>query len=254
MEEALQQIDEQAEPKPIQAVEISSYRYGEEILREGEESPFYYAILSGQVRISHKGKKIRVLDEQDIFGLESCLFRKASYYSARSLSRCRIAKYGPEALDHIIRESPRMVLSLLVSTLHQLAQTTNNLLEDAQAFSMDDVGVTFFKDEEVIIEEGSRGAQFYRLVSSQNGLRVSIGGQEVSRIEKPGEFFGEIACLMDAPRQATVTSIGDSVVEVYSMDDLDVIIRDYPDVALQMMRTLVKRLIESNQRLTGVHF
>ena len=254
MEEALQQIDVQAETKAIQAVEMASYRYGEEILREGEECPYYFAILSGQVRISHKGKKIRVLDEQDIFGLENCLFRKPSYYSARSLSRCRIAKYGPEALDHIIRESPRMVLSLLVSTLHQLGQTTHNLLEDAQSFSMDDVRVTFFKDDEVLIEEGSRGAEFFRLVSSQGGLRVSIANQEVSRIEKPGEFFGEIACLMDAPRQATVTSIGESVVEVYSMDDLDVIIRDYPEVALQMMRTLVKRLVETDRRLTGVQY
>ena len=31
-----------------------------------------------------------------------------------------------------------------------MTQTTSNLLEDAQAFSMDDVRVSFFKDDQVI--------------------------------------------------------------------------------------------------------
>jgi CRP-like cAMP-binding protein len=254
MEEALQRLeDDTVETKAVQAEDITSYRYGDEILKEGEECASFFVILGGQVRLSHRGKKIRVLDDQDIFGLESFIFKKPSYYSARALSRCRIAKYGAEALDHVMRESPRMALSLLVSTLQQLTQTTHNLLEDAQAFSMDDVRVSFFKDDEIIIEEGSQGAEFYRLVSTQGGLRVTIAGQEVSRIEKPGEFFGEIAGLLNMPRQATVASMGESAVEVYSIDDLDVIIRDYPDVALQMMRTLVSRLVDANRRLTGVY-
>ena len=32
-------------------------------MHEGAESPFFFVIMSGQVRLSHNGKKIRILDE-----------------------------------------------------------------------------------------------------------------------------------------------------------------------------------------------
>ena len=109
-----------------------------------------------------------------------------------ALDKCRIAKYGSEALDHLIRESPRMVQSLLMSTLHQLTQTTYCLLDPVGRFSIDDVRVCFFDDGDTVLDENSRSADFYRLVSTQGGLRVTIGGKEISRIEKPGEFFRKI--------------------------------------------------------------
>lgn len=235
---------------PAHALEIHSYRYGDEIIREGEPSVYFYVILSGQVRISQKSKKIRVLNDHDVFGLENIIFNRPSLYSAKAVTKSRVAMYGPEALDHFIHETPRMMQSIMVSTLHQLMQTSQNLTQESETFALDDVRVNFYSDNEPIIQEGYVGTDFYRLVSSQGGLKVTIHGRPVATITKPGEFFGEMAGLLGLPRQATVTSIGDSVVEVYNMDDLDIIIRDYPDIALQMMRTLVSRLVDVNRKLT----
>lgn len=251
MTSVLEKFQPQEGINPAHALEIHSYRYGDEIVREGEPSLYFYVILSGQVRISQKNKKIRVLNDHDIFGLENVVFSRPSSYSAKALTKSRVAMYGPEALDHFIHETPRMIQSIMVSTLHQLMQTTQNLTQESETFALDDVRVNFYSDNETVIEEGYVGTDFYRLVSSQGGLKVSIQGRHIATIAKPGEFFGEMAGLLGLPRQATVTSIGDSVVEVYNMDDLDIIIRDYPDVALQMMRTLVSRLIEVNRKLTG---
>ena len=244
--------EERVAHSPVQAMEINTYRYGEEIIREGDVSPYFFVILSGQVRISYRGKKVRLLEDQDVFGLENVVFMKPATYTARALTRSRIAAYGPGALDHLVRESPRMVQSVLVSTLQQLQETTHNLTESPDSFSLDDVRVQFFSDGDLVIQEGSSDSDFYRLVSTQGGLRVSIGEKEISRISNPGEFFGEIAGLLHLPRQATVTSVGDSVVEAYNIDDLDIIIRDYPEVALQMMRTLVTRLVDANRKLTAI--
>ncbi len=245
--------EEKQIPNPAQALEIHTYRYGDEILTEGAECPYFFVILSGQVRISQRGKRIRVLEDQDVFGLENVLFEKSSGYSARALTKSRIAAYGAEALDHVIRESPRMVRRVLISTLQQLTQTTQQLLDDAETFALDDVSVSFFGDGDVILQEGTKGGNFYRLVSTQGGLRVTTRGQEVSRIERPGEFFGEMAGLLSLPRQATITSIGESVVETYNIDDLGMIVRDYPDVAVQLMRALVSRLLEVNCKLSGAN-
>lgn len=252
MDQALQNGDEKKERlHPAQAQEIHTYRAGDEIVQEGDLSLFFYVLLSGQVRISQQGKKLRLLEDQDIFGLESVVFQKPSPYSARAVAKSRVAAYGTQALDYFIRETPRMIQTVLTSTLQQLMQTSRHFVQESELFSLEDVRVNFYSNGDVIIDEGSVGTEFYRLVSTQGGLNVSIHGKTISRIERPGEFFGEMAGLLSLPRQATVTSLGDSVVEVYSIEDLDVIIKDYPEIALQMMRTLVARLIDVNRQLTG---
>ncbi len=112
----------------------------------------------------------------------------------------------------------------------------------------------FFSDGDVLVEEGAPDTDFFRLVSTQGGLKVTKAGREVSRIETPGEFFGEMAGLLKLPRQATVTSIGESVVERYGSDDLEVIVRDYPEVALQIMKNLVTRLMELSKKYSEVQW
>lgn len=225
---------------------VQTYPYGDVIVREGEDTRYFYVILSGQVRISQGGKNIRILEEQDVFGLENLILRKASLYTARALSKSRVAMYGQDSLDYLIHQSPQMVQSFLISTLHQLSQTTHNLSGLTESFSIGEVRVDFYADGEVILDEGVTNRTFYRLVSSQGGLRITRAGEEVGCIEKPGEFFGGIIGFSDGVRQAGVTSIGESAVEIYTMDDLEVVIKDYPDIALQIMHALICRLSEGN--------
>lgn len=249
MIEVLPDMSEEALDEPIQALDMHVYGYGDEIIKEGEHVSYFFVILSGQVRISQQGRKIRFLSDHDVFGLENMIFKQPSLYTARALSRSRIATYGPEALDNFIRENPRMTQNILVSVLHQLMQTTHNLVEETQSFAIEDARIKFYCDGDVIIQEGTTCTDFYRLVTSEGGLKISIRGKEISRIKKPGEFFGEMAGLLSLPRQATVTSMGNSVVESYSFEDLEVIIKDYPETALHMMRTFVSRLINVNRQL-----
>jgi len=251
MDDLVQRIDEATHAHSVQALHIRTYGYGDEIIREGGASQYFYVILTGQVRISRQNKKVLLLGDQDIFGLEHLLFNRPCLYTAKSMTESRIAAYGQETLDYLFRESPRMTQNILASVLQQLAKATQSLLQGFEEIALDEVNVKFFDDGDIIMEEGTTGADFYRLVSTQGGLRVSFRGKEINRIEKPGDFFGEMAGLLCFPRQATISSIGESVVEVYSADQLDVIIRDYPEVALQIMRTLVSRLAEVNRKLTG---
>ncbi len=245
MDDSALTFDGDPAKNPARATEVTWFSNGDEVLREGEQTPFFFVILSGRVRLVQHGKKIRVLGEQDIFGLENLVFRKPSYYTALAMDRCRVAKYGPEALDHLIRESPRMVQSILMSTLHQLTQTSYFLMDSPNAMMMDVIRVGFFGDGQVIRDQNTRRAEFYRLVSTQGGLRVTMHGREIARIEKPGDFFGCVAGLTELPRQSCITSMGESVVEIYSYGDLDLLIRDYPDTARRIMRAMMLRLADS---------
>ena len=158
-------------------MDIHVYRAGQDILREGEASSCFFVVLSGQVRIIHKGQKIRLLKAQDVFGLECVLLNKPSPYSATAISKSRIASYGSDALDHFLRDNPRITQSILISTLYQLKQTSHNLSGESDSFTIEDVRIRFFRDGEVIIEEGATARDFYRLVSTQGGLRVAIRRQ-----------------------------------------------------------------------------
>ncbi len=251
MEEVFDKTEESNDNAPIRPLDIHSLKYGDEVIREGELNDRFFVILSGQIRISEGGKKIRILETHDVFGLESSIFRKPSQCTARALTKSRIASYGPEALDYFIRENPRMTHTIMLSLLQQLEQTSQNMVECSDTFALEDVQVHFFNDGEVVIEEGTAGTSFYRLVSSQGGLRVSSGGQQVSVLSKPGEFFGEMDGLLRLPRRETVVSIGESVVEEYNLDDLDLIVKDYPDIAVQIMRSLVHRLDKNSQKPPG---
>lgn len=225
-----------------QALELRACQYGDELVKEGTESHCFFVILSGQVKISKGGIFVRLLEDQDVFGLESVLLKQAMPYTAKVMTTSRIASYGPEALDHFLRENPRMTQGILTSCLQQLVRTTDTVAQEARTFRIEEVHVDFYRDGDSIFEEGTSAADFFRLVSTEGGLTVTRAGKEISRIEAPGEFFGEVAGLLDLPRNATVTSIGESVVERYGLDDLEEVIREYPEAALQIMKALIGRL------------
>jgi hypothetical protein len=236
-------VQKKIRKNPAQALEVMFFQRGWEILPEGDENPFFFVILSGQVVLSRNGNKVRTLGEQDVFGLENLLLRIPSPYSAEAAQKCRIARYGPETLDYYISESPRMTRNVLVSILHQLTQTSLNV-NSSRFLLMDRERIRFYKDGEVILEEEKEntGTEICRLISTQGGLQVTTGGQPVTLINKPGEFFGPPISLANF----CVRSIGESVVEKYGADDLDIIVRDYPESACLIMRTMIERLLQSD--------
>ncbi len=231
-------------------MEAKSYQQGERIVSEGETLNQFYVLLSGRARVYRKQKKIRSLGEQDVFGLEGLLGDKTSPYEVRATSPCRVMAYDHEMLDHFLESRPRMVRSLLLSIVRQMVETSLFLAGDEVVVLPEDVEVHYYEDGETIIREGDIGREFYRLISSEGGLVVHRAGKEIGRIDQPGEFFGEMAGILKAPRQATVVSSGESVVQVFNGHMLENVISDNPQLGIRLIRTLARRLMQANVKLT----
>jgi type IV pilus assembly protein PilB len=144
-----------------------------------------------------------------------------------------------------------MSKGILLSILGQLTQTCHAAVREA-AVKAENVDMRFYGEDEVIIEEGARETDIFKLVSTEQGLVVSKGGNEIGRIITPGEFFGEMASLLNQKRSATITSKGNSVVQVYSADNLQDMIEDHPELAKRIISTLARRLSQAIKKISGL--
>jgi type IV pilus assembly protein PilB len=158
--------------------------------------------------------------------------------------------YDREAIEFILYERPQMTKGVLLSLVEQLTQTRRAAGREEAASTAENIDVRFYGDNEVIIEEGARDTDIFKLISTEQGLVVSKGGREVGRITNPGEFFGEMASVLNKLRSATIVSKGSSVVQVYSADNIQDMIEEHPEIAKRIIRTLAKRLSQATKEIT----
>jgi CRP-like cAMP-binding protein len=102
-----------------------------------------------------------------------------------------------------------------------------------------------FDADTAIVEEGDRGDAMYVVVDGE--ARVDVGGRY--HVLRPGEFFGEMALIAPGKRLATVRAVTPVEALRIPADAFQAFVLEHPNVALSMMRTLVVRLREVEQRI-----
>ena len=97
---------------------------------------------------------------------------------------------------------------------------------------------------DVVFEEDGLGHSMYLIESGQVKVSVNVskGQEKVISFLGPGNFFGEMALILDQRRTATVTVSIDADLWVLHKTDLDDILVEYPQVALQITKELSRRL------------
>jgi CRP-like cAMP-binding protein len=61
-------------------------------------------------------------------------------------------------------------------------------------------------DADDVVREGDKGGTFFVITNGR--ARVSRGGHDLDMLS-PGDYFGELSLFDPAPRDATVTAVGD---------------------------------------------
>jgi CRP/FNR family cyclic AMP-dependent transcriptional regulator len=107
-----------------------------------------------------------------------------------------------------------------------------------------------FKTGDKIISEGERGDTAFLIVSG--AVEVSVGeGKKLKVLAtlQPGEVFGEMCLIEPGPRSATVTAGTETKCLVTSYDEFMTSLQEDPVRAVQFMRTLVRRLRQTNDQM-----
>jgi len=108
-----------------------------------------------------------------------------------------------------------------------------------------------FQDLEVIFEEGSYGDEMYIVHSGAVQLVKKATGREiVIATIQPGEFFGEMALVDNAPRSVSAVAGADQTrLLALDRDKFLFLVSHQPAFALTVMHVLCQRIREMNERL-----
>lgn len=99
---------------------------------------------------------------------------------------------------------------------------------------------------QIIVTQGTPGQAFYlitagRVAIERDGLPLGAFG--------PGDFFGEMSLLDNAPRSATIRAIDETHCLMLSSWDFKALLERTPAIAIRLLEVLSRRLRVADERL-----
>ncbi|CAN5447136.1 Crp/Fnr family transcriptional regulator [soil metagenome] len=109
---------------------------------------------------------------------------------------------------------------------------------------------------EEIFHEGDRGDSLYVITTGKVklGRSSSDGRESLLAVLGPGEMFGELSMFDPGPRLTSATAVNDTHLIALHNRDLRSFIADHPEVAMQMLAGLARRLRRTNEGLSDLVF
>ena len=111
-----------------------------------------------------------------------------------------------------------------------------------------------YKSGNYIFLEDSEGEQcFFVVQGSVKVTRLSKDGREVIlAMLNEGEFFGEMALLDGESRSANVIALEETEVLTLNREDFLVVLHDYPQIAIQLLKEMAHRLRKSDRHIASL--
>lgn len=105
-----------------------------------------------------------------------------------------------------------------------------------------------YKQGDKIVEEGAMGVGFYLIL--EGGTEVRKGPKVLAKLGK-GKFFGEMSLIDGSPRSADVVATAPTKCWALSSWAFESLVKTSPEIALAMLKEMVKRLRSAQSTLTS---
>jgi CRP/FNR family transcriptional regulator, cyclic AMP receptor protein len=107
-----------------------------------------------------------------------------------------------------------------------------------------------FKKDDIIFCEFEPGNTFYFLLEGKIKItKISSDNEKTLDIMQPGEIFGEMAILEEAPRSATTVAMEDVKVLEFNKANFEVLLTSKPELAIKLLKIFAKRIYDQKRRL-----
>ena len=107
-----------------------------------------------------------------------------------------------------------------------------------------------FKDGQTLCRQGDAGDAAYIILEGDADVSIQTdeGPLTVAQMGA-NDIVGEIAILIDVGRTATVTAKGDVVTLMITKELFFRVVKDFPEIGIEVMRVLAHRLENTNKQL-----
>lgn len=109
-----------------------------------------------------------------------------------------------------------------------------------------------FKAGDTLFKQGEAGDSAYVIIGGEANVIVDTpkGPLTVAKLKR-NDIVGEIAILCDVPRTATVQAASKLEAMVIAKDLFFRLVMEFPQMAVEIMRELARRLDATNRKLTA---
>jgi CRP/FNR family cyclic AMP-dependent transcriptional regulator len=104
-----------------------------------------------------------------------------------------------------------------------------------------------YKSGDTIVDEGTMGVGFYLILDGRAEVRKK--GKVLASLQK-GQFFGEMSLIDEQPRSADVVAVAPTKCWALSSWAFSSIVKTQPEIAMMMLKEMVKRLRASQASQT----
>lgn len=102
----------------------------------------------------------------------------------------------------------------------------------------------------VLFREGEAGQEMYVIHAGRVELTRGKGAlRQTLAVLEPGEFFGEMAIVMDRPRSATARILDPARLLVLDAGTFEAMVRNNAEIALRIIRKMAHRLEAANTQV-----
>ena len=129
-----------------------------------------------------------------------------------------------------------------------------DLSEEELGYISEKMIARHYEPGKFVFLEASEGEQcFFVVQGSVKVTRLSKDGREVIlAMLNEGEFFGEMALLDGESRSANVIALEETEVLTLNREDFLVVLHDYPQIAIQLLKEMAHRLRKSDRQIASL--
>jgi CRP/FNR family cyclic AMP-dependent transcriptional regulator len=106
-----------------------------------------------------------------------------------------------------------------------------------------------FQKGDIIFCEFEPGDAFYLIQSGRVEIVRIMGDlQKTIDILQPGEIFGEMAILEEAPRSATAIALDKVTALEFNRENFEILMQGNPQIAMKLLKLFTKRIYDQKRR------
>ncbi|MBF8281249.1 MAG: hypothetical protein HW378_164 [Anaerolineales bacterium] len=234
------------------------FAQGDIIIRQGEVGDYFYVIRRGRVAVVQRDAQeleqvVNELVTGDYFGEAALLTREPRNATIRALTPVEVLTLNRRDFDRLVRAGFKGhdKMDAMLRRVRLLRRIP--LFADFESFELRLLAAWLesltVEAGQVVCAQGEPGDKFYIVEAGEVAVALRLPGGAVVEQQRlgPGEYFGEVALLMNVPRTATVTATQPARLLALAAEPFNELVRESRSLRRALERAVTRRLLANRE-------